>query len=450
MAIPIEKVDDAHAGHHGGDAVIPTVNQLCGGRLDGLLARAPIFMAIGAVLTVAGLVLSPTSFFQSYLFAFMFWFGITLGSTAWLMGHHVTGGGWGFLMRRPLEAATRTWPWMLGMFVPLVIALFLSSAHGHGSLYEWADPKIVAADPVLQKKLAYLNPLSWLLRAGIYFVIWFALARLLNLWSREEDASTSPLPRHKLSMWSGLGLVIYLLTVTFAGIDWLMTIEPHWFSALFGAIVLVGQGLATLAVMVVLIYALLAGTPLFKSIETRYFRDVGNLMLAFTLLWAYTNYSQFMIQYSGNLVEEAGWQLNRTTHGWQFFGAINIVIHFALPFLFLLMSLTKVDPGNLRKLAYFLIFARMWDMFFYVVPTWRLHPWDGLPLPGSTYPLAFLADIGLPILLGAIWVWAWAGQMKKTNAPIVPVYDPRIEGSWPIQAADETANVGYKEANAHG
>ena len=458
MAIPIEKIDDhAPAPHDDHDARIPTVNEVAGARLDGLIARAPIFMIIGGILSVAGLLLSGGTFFQSYLFAFMFFFGITLGSTAWLMGHHVTGGGWGFLMRRPLEAATRCWPWILGMFVPLAIAMLLSMQHGHGvnglgnALYEWADPKIVAEEPVLQKKLAYLNPLGWLLRAGVYFVIWFGLAYLLNRWSREEDVTSSPLPRHKLSMWSGLGLVIYLMTVTFAGIDWLMTIEPHWFSALFGAIVLVGQALSTLCVMVILIYALMHGTPLFKSIETRYFRDVGNLMLAFTLLWAYTNYSQFMIQYSGNIAEEAGWQLHRTTFGWQYWGAINIVIHFALPFLFALSSITKVNIGNLRKLAWFLVFARFFDLFFYVVPTFRLHPWDGLP--GGAYPLAFLADIGLPILLGGIWLWAWAGQMKQTNAPIVPIYDERIEGSWPIQAADESVEMGrgrYREAQING
>ena len=444
--INIEKVDEQGGASHGEAHVIPTINQLCGGRLTQLIARAPIFMAIGAVLTLAGLLLSPTSFFQSYLFSFMFWFGITMGSTAWLMGHHVTGGGWGFLLRRPLEAATRVWPLTLALFVPLAIAMFLSMANGHGpdghgALYEWADAKIVAHDAVLQKKLAYLNPLAWLIRSGVCFIVWFGLAHLLNKWSRQEDASDSPLPRHKLSMWSGLGLVLFLITITVASVDWVMTIEPHWFSALWGAIFLVGEGLSTLCVMVVMIYWLMKGTPLFQSIETRYFRDIGNIMLAFTLFWAYTNYSQFMIQYSANLAEEATWQLHRTTFGWQYFGAVNIICHFALPFLFVLMSITKVNMGNLRKLAWFLIFARFVDLFFYVVPTFRVHPTDGLPLPGATYPLAFLADIGLPLLMGGLWVWAWATQMKKVNAPIVPVYDPRIEGSWPLEAAEESVST---------
>ena len=235
-----------------------------------------------------------------------------------------------------------------------------------------------------------------------------------------------------------------------------MSIEPHWYSALWGAIFLVGEGLATLSIMVVIIYNMMKGTTLFQSIETRYFRDIGNLMLAFTIFWAYTNYGQYVIQYSANLAEEATWQLHRTQFGWQYFGFTNIILHFALPFLFALMSITKVNMSNLRKLALFLIFARFVDLFFYVVPTFRLHPTDGLPFPGATYPFAFLADIGLPILLGSLWLWAWATQMKKVNAPVVPVYDERVEGAWPIVAAEETASkvssTGHplKEATTNG
>ena len=454
--INIEKTEE-HDGHDSHDhaTAIPTINQLIGPRLTALIARAPLYIGIGAVLTVVGLIASPRSFFQSYLFAYMFWFGITLGSTAWLMAHHVVGGGWGFLMRRPLEAATRVWPLTLALFVPLAVALFLSMSDGHalGALYHWADPHVVAADAVLQKKAGYLNPMGWLIRAGVCFVIWFGISYLLNTWSRAEDASPSPVPRHKLSMWSALGLVVFLFTVTAASVDWVMSIEPHWYSALWGAIFLVGEALSTLSIMVILIYNMMKGTKLFESIETRYFRDIGNLMLAFTIFWAYTNYSQFMIQYSGNLAEEATWQLHRTEHGWQYFGAVNIVTHFALPFLFALMSITKVNMANLRKLAMFLVVARFIDLFFYVVPTFRHSPLDGLPVPGSAFPLAFIADLGLPILMGGLWIWAWASQMKKVDAPLVPVYDQRIENAWPLQAAEETAKAGSRtlqEAKTNG
>ena len=162
---------------------------------------------------------------------------------------------------------------------------------------------------------------------------------------------------------SGWGLIIFLLTTTFATIDWVMTLEPHWYSSLWGAIFLVGQGHSTLCLMIILVRRLGHDLPVVKNIEKLYFRDIGNLMLAFTLLWAYTNYSQFMIQYSANIAEEATWQLHRTTFGWQYVGALNIALHFVLPFAFLLMSLTKVNIYNLAKLATFLIVARHVDLW---------------------------------------------------------------------------------------
>ncbi len=418
------------------------MNDLIGPRLAVLGTKAPIFAGVGLVLSLAGLFLSPGTFFQSYLYAYMFWFGVTIGSMAWLMAHHVTGGGWGYILRRQLEAATRCWPYILGMFVPLVIAMFLSMADGHRGLYEWADPKIVAGDTILKSKFGYLNPLGWLLRAGIFFTIWFTLAHFLNKWSREEDLTDNPVVRHRLSLMSGWGLIIFLLTTTFATIDWVMTIEPHWYSSLWGAIFLVGQGHSTLCLMIILVRRLGYDLPIVKNIEKRYFRDIGNLMLAFTLLWAYTNYSQFMIQYSANIAEEATWQLHRTTFGWQYIGVVNIALHFVVPFAFLLMSLTKVNIYNLAKLATFLIVARYVDLWFYVVPTFRQSPWTGMPF-------TLLADIGLPLTLGGIWLWQWSVQMRKENAPIVPQFDPRLDGFWPLPDL-EAKQSGKSKEHAHG
>jgi hypothetical protein len=413
------------------------VNDVIGPRLTALATKAPIFAIIGGVLCAAGLLLTwgTNSFFQSYLYAFMFWFGVTLGSTAWLMGHHVTGGGWGFILRRPLEAATRLWPLVLAMWVPIAIAMLLSMLDGHHGLYEWADAGIRNGDKILTSKSGYLNPLGWLIRGVLYFCIWFGLAFYLNKWSREEDLSSNPMVRHKLSLMSAAGLLVYALTVTFASIDWVMSIEPHWFSSLWGLIFVVGQGHATLCLMIVLLRYLAWDSPLLKKVETRYFRDLGNLMLTFTLLWAYTNYSQFMIQYSGNIPEEATWQLHRTTFGWQYFGFTNIILHFALPFFFLLASLTKVNIRNLAKLATFLIFARLVDLFFYVVPTFRKSPLD-------SFPFAILTDIGAPLLLGGLWLMAWANQMRRVNAPIVPQFDERLNGFWPLEGAHDAQNKG--------
>ncbi|HEX8463764.1 MAG TPA: hypothetical protein VF627_04030 [Abditibacterium sp.] len=431
-----------HSPDHSLNRTDTRINDLIGPRLGAIAAKAPIYAVVGLVLCVAGLILSPRTFFQSYLFAYMFWFGVTIGSMAWLMAHHVTGGGWGFLLRRPLEAATRCWPYILGMFVPLIVAMFLSMPDGHSGLYEWADGKIVGADKILTSKAGYLNPLGWLLRAGIYFTIWFALTHFLNKWSRDEDVTNDPMVRHRLSLMSGWGLILFLLTTTFATIDWVMTIEPHWYSSLWGAIFLVGQGHSTLCLMIILIRRLGHDLPVVKNVEKRYFRDIGNLMLAFTLLWAYVNYDQWLIHYSANIAEEATWHLHRTTFGWQYVGVANIAFHFVIPFLFLLMSLTKVNIYNLAKLATFLIIARHIDLWYYVVPTFRETPF-------SNMPQALLADLGVPLLLGGIWMWAWSTQMRKANAPIVPQHDPRLEGFWPLPEL-ETKATGQREVHAHG
>ena len=412
------------------------INDLIGPRLNSLAAKAPIFAAIGGLLCVAGLVLTwgTNSFFQSYLFAFLFWFGVTLGSTAWLMVHHITGGGWGYIIRRPLEGATRMWPIVFAMWVPILIAMLLSTQNGHHGLYEWADASIRNHDKILTAKGGYLNPIGWTVRSLLFFASWFFLAHYMNKWSREEDQTDNPLVRHRLGLLSAVGVLIYGITVTFATIDWVMSIEPHWFSSLWGLIFIVGQGHSTLCLMVVLIRYLGADLPILKKVETRYFRDLGNLLLAFTLLWAYTNYSQFMIQYSANIAEEATWQLHRTTFGWQFVGFGNIIFHFAAPFLFLLMSLTKVNIKNLAKLAVFLILARHLDLFFYVVPTFRKSPID------SFSSFAILADIGAPLLLGGLWLMGWAKQMSRENAPIVPQFDERLNGFWPLDAHESHSN----------
>jgi hypothetical protein len=437
----------AHSTEH--KNVSPTVNELAGSKLDALAAKAPIAIAIGGLLTVAGIFLSGKTFFQSYLYAFMFWFGITLGSTAWLMAHNVTGGGWGYLLRRQLEAATRNWPIILAMWFPLVVAVILSSRDGHAGIYEWADWKVLSTDHVLNKKVGYLGLVPFFIRQVIYFAIWFGMAYLLNKWSKQEDQTNDPYVRHKSSMWSGLGLLVYLITVTFATIDWVMTLEPHWFSSLWGPIFLVGQALSTLCVMIILTRYIAGHTDLLKKVESRYFRDVGNFMMAFTLLWAYTNFSQFMIQYSGNIAEEAEWFVHRTTYGWQYFGAFNIIAHFAAPFLLLLMSMNKVNINNLVKLAAFLIIARHIDLFFYVVPTFRTTP--GAGLPNGEYAWAILADLGLPLLLGGIWILGWAKQMKKANAPLVPVYDSRLNPYWPLADGTNGHTVeNTKGVKSHG
>ena len=417
------------------------INDLFGARLAALAKYALPVGIVGLFMWLVGLVIAPRTAFSSYLFAFMFWFGVTLGSLAWLMGHHVVGGGWGFILRRPLEAATRNFPIVACMFGPILAAMWLSSLNGHAGLYEWADADLVRHDKILTAKSDYLNPIFWTIRAVFYFAVWFYLAHIMNYYSRKEDQTDDPMVRHKLNLWAAGGLVVYVITLTFAAMDWVMALEPHWVSSLFGVIFLVGQGQATLALFVVLIQRLAGDTAIIQGIEKRYFRDIGNLMLAFTLLWGYMNFSQWMIMYSANIAEEAEWFVHRTTYGWEWIGFLVILTHFALPFAFLLMSLTKTNINNLAKLAAFLIVVRHLDLFFYVAPTFR-------PNPFSEFPISLLTDIGAPLALGGIWLWGWANQMQK-NATVVPAYDQRLDGYWPLPDLKPQAQMA-KEAASHG
>jgi hypothetical protein len=399
------------------------IGELVGPGLDRLQRFALIAAVVGLVLCVVGILVNMNDsygarrFFESYLFAFMFWFGITLGSLAFLMVHHVTGGGWGFILRRVLEASTRNLPVVLALFVPIIF--------GMNHLYaDWIHPHGAHA-AVVQKKLAYLNTPGFIIRAVLYFAIWMTMAFFLNKWSAQQDEHDDGTFSRKLNMLSAAGLLIYVLTLTFASIDWVMSLMPLWYSALFGVVILAGQALSTLALMSFLVSRLAGHTDLVKRVEPRYFRDIGNLMLAFTLFWAYTNFSQFLIYWSGNIAEEVEFYTERMHGPWLVIGTILAFFHFFFPFFSLLSSSLKVNINNLAKLGVFIILMRHLDLFWYVTPHFRQE--------GASNPLAafYITDLGAPLLIGGIWLWAWAREVR--SRPVVPVHDPRLQAHWPLK-----------------
>lgn len=403
------------------------ISELVGPQLARLQRMALIAALVGLVLCVLGLIVnardltvSAQQFFVSYLTAFMLVMGFTGGSLAWLMIGHVTGGGVAIMLRRMLEASTRTLPFVFAMWVPIAIAAFLSAQNGHHGLFEWADPKIVSADRLLTLKSPYLNVPAFVIRGIFYFLIWGTLAAFLNKWSRTQDEKTDPEIAARLNYLSAVGLLTFVLTMTFASFDWIMSLTPHWYSSLFGAIIIVGQGLSTLALMAVLINALAGHTKVISNIESRYFRDLGNLTLAFTLLWAYLNFSQFMLIWSGNIAEEVTWYTRRTQTSWLIIGVILSIGHFILPFFVLLSSSLKVKIQNLSKLALFIVLMRALDLWFYIAPSFR-------PELTGRY---LLSDIGAFLLLGGLWLFLWARELKGRQ--LVPVYDPRLQEHLPL------------------
>lgn len=379
--------------------------------LNRLQRYASVAFLAGLVLCVVGWLTNGNYVFHSYLFAYLFWFGVTGGSLGILMLHHVVGGGWGFIIRRPLEAGTRLFPAMLVLFAPMLI--------GMRYLYIWARPAAVMSDAVLGAKHGYLNPPFFIARTLIYFALLITLAFVLNKWGDAQDTSDDPAISNRLNVVSAGGLVVYVLVCTFAVVDWLMSLTPHYYSSILGFLFVVMQGLSTLALMVFLTAFIAGREPLVQGLPSRYFRDLGNLMLAFVILWAYMSFSQYLLNYSGNSAEEAGFYVRHISGGWGIISLSLIPFHFALPFLVLLSSSVKVNPIKLAKVAAFILFMRFVDLFWWVTPTFERHI-------GVSW-----SDFGAPLLLGGIWLWLWARQMRGRT--LAPAHDPRLAGHWPQQ-----------------
>jgi len=347
----------------------------------------------------------PERFFRSYLFAYVYWAGIAIGSLAIIMLHHLSGGGWGMMIRRLLEAATRT--------LPVVAVLFLPVMLGMKPLYEWARPELVEADKILKFKASYLNVPFFLLRTLFYFSCWMGLAHFLNRWSRQQDETGDPALARKMETMSGPGLVLFGATVTFASFDWVMSLEPHWFSTVFGLSFMVGQVLTAFPFAIAMTAYLSSRKPMSEAVTAAHFHDLGKLTLAFVMLWAYLSFSQFLIIWSGNLPEETPYYIKRLTGGWQYFQLALILFHFALPFFLLLSRSLKRSGAKLVKVAGLILVMRFVDLYLQIIPA------------GHHAELHFSwMDLAAPIGIGGLWLSAFLRQLE--SRPVLPVRDPHF------------------------
>lgn len=386
-----------------------------GAGIERLASRALMIGGAGLAACLVGAVLDREQFFRSYLLGFMFVAAVPLGCLALFMLHNMSGGGWGFVIRRVLEAGTRTFPVLLVLFLPLALGIH--------QLYEWSHADVVAQDALLQNKSGYLNTEFFLARTAGYFLVWLALAYFLNKWSAQQDTNPAEGGNYirRMQYVSGAGLLLYGLTVTFACVDWVMSLEPHWFSTIYGLMFIVGQGLTTLCFAVLMLRRLERAEPLAGIVRPSHFHDLGNLMLAFVVLWAYIAYSQYLIIWSGNLPEENVWYLRRTGGGWQILAIFLIAFHFAVPFLLLLSRKLKRQAETLSRLAVALIAMRLLDLIWLINPAFA-HAGEGGEI--ATHFTVHWMDFAAPVGIGGIWLWAFARQLQKR--PLVPQGDPRL------------------------
>jgi hypothetical protein len=373
--------------------------------VDRLQRNGLIAAAVGILGCAAGFLADRPVFFRAYLVAWVFAVGVTLGCLAIAMLHHVSRGGWGLLVRRALEAASRT--------LPLLLLLALPLAFGMRELYPWARPELVAHDSVLQAKTWWLSvPFFWA-RLVVYFVVWGALAFVLNRLSLEQDRTGDPRLVRRMQLIAAPGLAVYCLTATLASVDWLMSLQPHWFSTIYGIYFIGGQGLAAIAFMIVIARFLARREPMARVLSPHYFHDYGKLMLAFVMLWAYFCFSQFLIIWAGNEPEEIVWYVRRIRHGWGWFALGLVLFHFALPFALLLSRGLKRNARLLGAVALAMLAMRWVDLFWQTEPAFH----DGTFAISWQHPAALLA-------VGGLWFAAFLHELKKR--PLLPINDPYL------------------------
>jgi len=378
---------------------------------DPIVERLPRpALAVGLIslgLFLVGGFLDPTQGFRSYLLAFAFWIELPIGCLALSLIQFLTGGVWGLAIRRIVEAGARTLPLMALLFVPLLFGL--------PRLYLWAQPDLVAQDPLLQHKSLYLNGPAYGVRAVCFFLIWSALVYWLNRWSSEQDRNSDPELLGKLQRLAAGGVVLLGITASFAGIDWLMSLEPDWYSTMYGALVAWGTVLTAFPFAILVLILLARRPPLADLLSPRLLNDLGSLLLAFLILWAYMAYFQYLLIWAGNLNEEVPWVLRRTTGGWLPIALFVILGTFALPFFLLLVRDLKRDARSLGAIACLLLLTRPIDTFWLVKPAFVTDGW-----------LLHWLDLAAAAGLGGVWLAVFAWQLARR--PLIPPNDPRLAG----------------------
>ncbi len=368
--------------------------------------RSLIIGLVFSVIAALGAWLRPEEFFRAYLLAFMAWLGVTLGSMAILMLRHLTKGAWGMVIRRILGAAMRCVPLMAALFIPLLF--------GIRRLYIWARPLDAIADKHLREHLeeitkTYLTVNGFIIRAAIYFAIWWALSYFLTKWSAEQDHPPMRDNSARFKALSGPGLILYGFTITFAVIDWIMSIDPSWISTIFGLSFLIGQVLSALCFAVVVERILFNYKPMSELLKPEQVHDHGKFMLAFIMVWAYFSFSQWLIIWAGNLPEEITWYMRRLNGGWGYVGLFLVLFHFAIPFVMLISRPFKRDITRLVWLAAWIMVMRLVDLFWVIEPNFSL-----------TFHLTWL-DVVVPIAMGGLWLAYFFRNLS--SMPLVPAYD---------------------------
>ncbi|HUB23839.1 MAG TPA: hypothetical protein VL992_00320 [Tepidisphaeraceae bacterium] len=375
-----------------------------------------IFLAAVWVLCAAiGWLREPESFYRAYLLAWLFWLGVSLGSMAMVMLHHLMGGHWGYMIRRLGEHAAMTMPLLIVLFVPILI--------GMHSLYPWDRADELAHDPILRHEEPYLNGPFFICRAALYGVVALTWAWYLRSASLRHDKTGDPRTALLMHNVSAGGMVVYFALMSFASVDWIMSREPHWFSTVFGFVIIAGQAISGLCVLIV-IFTLMSDTPPFRDrARPEYLNDLGNLLLTLVILWAYLSFAQLLVIWMGNKQDEIPWYVHRLTNGWLWLGVALVVLHFFVPFIILLMRDLKRKAPLMLTLCACLLVLRLVDLF------WQVEASGAQPYIRLRDVWSWM-DVAFPIGMGALWltVFLWL----SIDHPLMPAGEVAAIGAAPV------------------
>jgi hypothetical protein len=380
---------------------------------------------VGIIVWIIGAAVSGNrqdTFFQSYLVALVFWTSVALGCLGLLMIQYLGGAGWGLLMRRQLEAGSHALWLMFILFLP--IAIF-----GLHSLYVWSHGpgggETEAERVLIAHRSSWFNQRGFIIRGVIYFAVWIGLATYMRKWSKQQDESRDMNVLQQAQNLSGPGFVIYALAVTFAGVDWVMSLDVEWYSTIFGLLMLIGQGVLALSFLVTIGVYLSGREPMSRVYQPKHFHDLGKLLLAAVMVWAYFSFSQLLIIWSGNLPEEIPWYLRRFQSGtqWRWIGVALILLNFALPFLLLLSRDLKRNRRRLMAVAWLLITMRFVDLLWLIAPEFEAGGAGQAARHGLSIA-SYIDYVAAAVGVGGLWLGWFFYQLRQRA--LIPYNDPQL------------------------
>jgi len=371
--------------------------------------KTSLFLGVtGLLLSVFGYLVNDKHFFHSYLVAYVFWTSIMLGALFFTMLNHIAGATWNIVFRRILESLMGTVPLMAILFIPVIFGLH--------DLYHWSHEEVITSDILLQKKVPYLNAPFFIIRAILYFGIWFVLFKILQKISLAQDVEFQPVQLKKMRTVSAPGIVLFAITITFAAFDWLMSLDAHWYSTIFGVYIFAGSFLALLAVLVTIGLTLRKKGILDDVITVEHYHDLGKFLFGFTIFWGYMAFSQYFLIWYGNIPEETIWYRHRWEGTWKYITLILVFGHFLIPFISLMPRAAKRNLKFMKVISIWILVMHFFDIYWIVMPTMYEH---GFYLSW----IDFTTFIGIA---GIFLAYFWSRYFKRS---LLPINDPFLKKS---------------------